>query len=89
LQYSSIQISPFCWEEKTVWPSKCSSLQIIFHKKHGNWCPRYKRERSAKKTLGIAGNSETLQIQIHKDMILKAPGNKDSMKQQNCQFPVK
>jgi hypothetical protein len=32
-----------------------------------------------KKTLGIGGNSGTLQIQIHKDMILKAPRNKDAM----------
>lgn len=31
------------------------------------------------KTLGIAGNSETLLIQIHKDMIQKAPTNKDAM----------
>jgi len=78
LPYSSIQISSFCWEEKTVKPSKCSSLKKN-HKKHWNWCPTDKRERSAKNTLGIAGNSETLRIQIHKDMILKEPGNKDSM----------
>lgn len=30
-------------------------------------------------TLGIADNSETLQIQIDKDMILKVTGNKAAM----------